>query len=177
MFSPHIYSDWMKEIQDKKYEGIFIDFILPLKSELNFSLMRILDLGIGKGWFEDKLRERGLTPEIIGIDKDIIKPKKGLKRLVADGNYLPFKDEVFDFVISIDVLHLIKNTEEISRVIKKRGMALLGIFSNPYDLEEKRERFLRKIKNLKLIKESVVGDPKKEISYVGLFKKGPWSSG
>ncbi|MFB6088232.1 MAG: methyltransferase domain-containing protein, partial [Candidatus Aenigmatarchaeota archaeon] len=160
MFTPYIYSDWMREIQEKKFEGLFIDFILPLKSELNFNSIKMLDVGIGKGWFEDKFKDRNMNPDIFGLDIETFKPSKNFERVVGDGNLLPFKNSTFDLLVSVDTMHLIDNPREVFRVMKNNSFAILGIFSSPYNLNEKRKELLTKAKNLNLLKESVVGDPK-----------------
>ena len=172
MFTPSIYSDWMKKVQNKKYEGILIDFLLPLHRKLDFNKMKFLDVGIGKGWFEKRLLNRGIKPIMIGIDmeKDYSKIDK-VKTIIGDGSTLPFKNEYFDFIISLDTLHLIRNTSEIFRVLKKDGYALISIFCNEYNAKDKRDNFLARIGDVKILKEGIVGDPDEELSYVFLLKK------
>ncbi|RLJ01622.1 MAG: hypothetical protein DRP11_04100 [Candidatus Aenigmatarchaeota archaeon] len=175
-FTPSIYSRWMKEVQEKKYEGILLEFILPLHSKMNLGSMRILDVGIGKGWFEDILRDRGMAPEIVGIDK-VPFDTKGVDIIVGDGGALPLKEGLFDMVISFDTVHLISDTKDMVRVLKDNGLLLISIHCNEYNMPEKRNELLGRFRGMKVLKESVVGDPDKELSYVVLMRKGPWSSG
>lgn len=171
-FTGEIYSDWMKTTQEKKYNEILIDYILPLKNEIDFARNKTLDIGIGKAWFEKKLNERGIKANVIGVDIERTDMAvDNVDFLVADGNNLPFRDKQFNFVVSFDTIHLLKNPSEIERVMKSDGYALISIFCNEFNWIDKKKKLKSLFSNLNIIKESLVGDPKDEISYVALMKK------
>lgn len=168
-FTEKIYASWMRETQQKKYEGIFMDFIVPSMQKLKLSRAKMLDVGVGDGWFEAFLAEKGIVPRLaVGVDSAMRTPASLF--VLSDGNALPFKDGAFDVVVSFDTIHLIKNVHELVRVVKKRGFLLVSDFCNPETMEGKRSRMLKSFEGLKLLKEGVVGD-EREWDYVALFKK------
>ncbi len=172
-FTSEIYSDWMKSTQGKKYKDVFLDFILPLKGNMDLEKDKILDIGIGKGWFEKKLHERGVRTEVFGLDVEKTDlATDSVNFIVGDGDYMPFKDSCFDMVISFDTIHILKNPGEIERVIKKGGFALISTYCNERNFKEKAQR-IKSLFGMKELKEGLVGDPNEEMSYVVLFKKGP----
>src|SRR3989338_660062 len=62
-FFDKIYDSW-KDKQLEKYEEIF-PLILPYLIEIN----SVLDLGIGKAWFESFLLSKGIKfPRVLGVD-------------------------------------------------------------------------------------------------------------
>lgn len=84
---------------------------------------KVLDIGCATGWISYLAKEEGA--EIIAtdifdswIDKNIIPFQ------LADKENLPFSDNIFDFVITANVLHhgdLYKTTKEAHRVLKSGG--------------------------------------------------------
>lgn len=93
----------------------------------------IIDVGSGTGRFAKPLQEMGFG--VIGVDvaRGMLAKasEKGVRGLVvADAHSLPFKDESFDVVIIVHVLHLVKDwrtvASEISRVCRKRVVSLVG---------------------------------------------------
>ena len=107
---------------------------------------RILDLGCGNGRFYEKLKESVYTgidnsEELIKIAKE--KYKEGDFR-VASALELPFKNEEFDKIYSLAVLHHIPKdyhnifVEESKRVLKKNGILVLTIW-NLKDRKEKQD--------------------------------------
>ena len=116
MYSDKIYNSW-KPIQNEKYKQIVKNIdIRPLLK------LPTADIGIGSGIFEEFLQKRGIEiKNIIGVDKNVNMIKKQrvkLKNIIADANSLPFKDNIFGFIICLDTIHLIKNVKEIKRVLK-----------------------------------------------------------
>ena len=79
----------------------------------------ILDLGCGTGFSSEILIEKGY--KVIGIDilsdmllkikekKSIYQELHGLELILADINYLPFKNEKFDHIVSISAYNFIIN--------------------------------------------------------------------
>ena len=60
---------------------------------------------------------------VISVDKneDYIKSGSG-EKYVGDVNNLQFENETFDWVFCIDSVHLLTNTKELIRVLKKKGV-------------------------------------------------------
>jgi ubiquinone/menaquinone biosynthesis C-methylase UbiE len=106
---------------------------------------RILDLGSGPGIIPLRMSQFSkddLGIEIIGIDisdkaltvgNRVIKKKEltqWIRLIKADCENLPFKDRVFDAVVSNATINLLLNKErsffEMSRVIKDGGSIMLG---------------------------------------------------
>lgn len=120
---------------------------------------KVLDVGCGSGRFFNYLKDTDYT----GIDfsKNLINEAKkrfpNEKFIVGDALSLPFKDNSFDKVYSIAVLHQIPKEEyrfkalnEIKRVLKKDGVAFITVWNiksdskilksnSSYFLEDKNE--------------------------------------
>lgn len=168
-FTEKIYEPWMRETQTRKYEGVYMDFILPSMQKLRLARARVLDVGVGEGWFESFLEEKGITPKLsVGVDSTV-HALHGLF-VLSDGSALPFRDGTFDVVVSFDTIHLIQNVRELVRVVRKNGFLLVTDYCNPHTMEGKRTRMLKSFEGLKLLKEGVVGD-EREWDYVTLFQK------
>lgn len=102
-------------------------------------ITKILDFGCGSGALQEQF-ERKFNVKTYGIDtsKKAIEycQKRGLTRIkIFDGKIIPFKENSFDMVAAIDVLEHIKNDsfslEEIKRVLKKNGLAILLVPAHP----------------------------------------------
>jgi len=168
-FTEEIYESWMRETQAKKYEGIFFDFIVPSMQKLKLSRARVLDVGIGDGWFEEFLSRKGIKPRlVIGVDSILHAPNSHF--VLSDGDFLPFKDGAFDVVVSFDTVHLLDGVKELVRVVRKNGFLLISDFCNASTMDSKRAKMLKSFGALKLLKEGVVGD-ERELDYVALFRK------
>lgn len=136
------------EIRNKVYSFFLKNFIPyeelieDILNELNFETsLYVLDAGCGFGIFEKKLIEKGIIKNIkieaIDISKKIIQIAKknislyeNINLEVMDLNEkLKFNDEIFDAIICINVIYLVKdplNTLlEFYRVLKKRGKLIL----------------------------------------------------
>jgi SAM-dependent methyltransferase len=105
------YPDWVME-----------DILAALGKVLSKDAL-VLDMGVGTGRFAQPLQVRGYR--VIGIDisaRMLRKAKeKGTEDLIrADACSLPFRDGVFEFALSIHVMHLISTwrcaLSEIGRV-------------------------------------------------------------
>jgi ubiquinone/menaquinone biosynthesis C-methylase UbiE len=106
----------------------------------------ILDLACGNGVFTRKLVKRGcrvagidISPKAILSDKKIT--ERGCNLLVGDAESLPFKNEVFDKVVSLCSLEHFENDEEalreIYRVLKVNGIVVLTVDSFTWNLSGK----------------------------------------
>lgn len=101
---------------------------------------KILDVGCGGGFHTNKLAKKGFT-DITGVDisrqslevAEKFDSTKTVKYIEADAYSLPFDDNVFDVVISIDFLEHVDKPEmvikEISRVTKKGGVFFFHTFN------------------------------------------------
>ncbi len=125
MFTNKIYG-YMEEIQKRKIARILEE----VKPE-----GKILDVGSGPGFLSEFI---GAVS--VDIDLENLKKARGAK-VLASGDFLPFRSHAFDIVFCIDVVHLLKNTGEIFRVCKE---AVVSCFCNRYNHYEKLE-FLKSI--------------------------------
>lgn len=117
-------------------------FNILLTDELDVKNKEILDVGCGYGWIELAMLKKSIK-KIIGIEpseNDLFTPKKYVKSkrakfVVGSAIDIPFKKNVFDTVVSWEVIeHIPLNTEtkmfqEVNRVLKKNGVFYL---STPY---------------------------------------------
>lgn len=102
---------------------------------------RVLDLGAGpEGKFARELAESGINATVVSLSPDLIYPEYRLKvakpALAALGQTLPFADETFDRIFSLNVIpHLLSKDSylvfirEVARILKKNGIARIGIAS------------------------------------------------
>lgn len=153
MFSPQIYSSW-KETQEQKYKAI-----LQFFPEVFYGL--VLDIGSGKGYLEEFLSGK-IDANIVGIDVE--KPSS----ILASGSELPFKDNSFDRIVCIDSMHLI-SSNDFHRVLKKGGLALISIFFNQENFNEKDKLVEDKLSGFKIISSKIADG--KESEYMVLAKK------
>jgi len=122
---------FLKENSEKiKIEGIDADetYITEIVKRSRANGV-ILDIGAGTAYFTIKIAKRTLNVEIVALDlssasikiaKDNVSNVKdvNIHLLIADGRYLPFKNEAFWLVTSRLAPHSIK---EAYRVLKKNG--------------------------------------------------------
>lgn len=106
--------------------------------------MKILEVGCGRGFYEQAVLTVYSDVEIVGIDTSekylaVARQKIQGKRVSfvkADGRELPFKDNSFDRVICSEVLEHIKEDtsvlKEIYRVLKSSGLALITVPNKNY---------------------------------------------
>ena len=108
---------------------------------------KILDIGCGKGFMLYDFSKLNPKFEIFGLDiseyaiKNCIEPLKG-KLQVGNAISLPYPDNHFDLVISINTHHnldgedIIKAFNEVERVTKKNSFIVLDAYSNEKEKEE-----------------------------------------
>ncbi len=162
MFFPDIYGSW-EEKQREKYEGIFRVLGDGFLSKLFRS--RSLDIGYGAGFMKKFLESRGTAADLYGIDT---RPASAEKFVIGDGAQLPFRDESFDFVVSIDTMHLI-GSDDFRRVLRKRGHTLLGLFFNDDNRQERVKLLHDKLRGFEILMEFEVRGQENE--YVVLARK------
>lgn len=139
---------------------------------LKKSTGKVLDLGSGSGRHLTKIKKGKMylvdfSSEMLKLaEKKAKKEKINAEFIQADLTKLPFKNNFFDYIISISALHCLKPSEhkkavkEIYRVLKKSGRALIGVWN-----------FSSKRFNQKKGKEKIVGWRDKGKRYYYLFEE------
>ncbi len=151
-----IYENWMGETQRKKIFKILKEVFVPKNS-------RVLDIGCGPGFLEEKI------PWAVAVDinPEYLKKIKG-EKFLASGDSLPYKKE-FDFVFCIDILHLLKNPRKIIEYLKPGGLLIATIFCNENNYNERFAKLKELFSGMKLEKEFLVKG-EKEWDAVCIFK-------
>ena len=130
-----------------KLEKIFVNLsavtrnikvIERLFSQIDLSNVKnVLEIGCGIGVLSSYLAEKygwrvtgiDLDPEQIKSAKKTHREDKNLNFLKADALKLPFMENEFDLVLSVDALHHIPNRnetfDELNRVLKSNGFYIL----------------------------------------------------
>ena len=154
-FTGKIYEEWMREIQSKKIRGI----LKCIKPE-----PRVLDVGCGAGFLEE------YQPGVYAVDIDIKNLKKArARKVLADGNHLPFKSKSFNTLFCIDVIHLLRGIKELGRVLSSGGKAVVSTFCSEYNKKEKLKWLREQFKEWKKEKDFFVGE--KELDAVLVVMK------
>lgn len=110
------------------------EFIGILLKKINLSKnLKILDIGAGTGNDVNQIRKFG-SVFVLDIDKkslDLIPDNLVEEKLVADACNIPYPDNIFDVVVSFDVLEHIKDdflvVSEIKRVLKPGGFFIFTV--------------------------------------------------
>lgn len=116
---------------------LVLGLIKPLKNKDSF-LTKLLDAGCGTGGMFTRLKDEEPAIKCVGLDisAEALKycRKRGLDNLVQSSvEYMPFADQTFNLIISLDVLyHLqvgedVKALMEIHRVMSRGGYAILQL--------------------------------------------------
>ena len=121
----------------RQKEGIFTIIDGLLQEEENLGALSLLDVGCGDGWYTARFAEKakevvGIDPseQAIGFAKQLV--KKAAFR-VGSATDIPFDDETFDVVVSIQTLEhippedLSRACEEITRVVKRGGAVIISV--------------------------------------------------
>lgn len=122
--SADFYNNRYRNIQYEKYSRMLNS--MELKG-------MILDLGSGTGMLSDFLNK-----EIIGVDFSInmLKKSENKHRILGDAENLPFKNNVFDFVLSFTLFQNLpgfKMFNEVKRILKTSSLFVLTILRKKYD--------------------------------------------
>ena len=139
----------------KKGRIIGLEFLGIEENELNiFEDKIILDVGIGSGSTARLWASKAREFHGIDISKAIHKVKNALKISTkspilaqADLNHLPYENDVFDFIVSIGVLHHAPNTKlalkNVIRVLKPNGKMIFYIYKKKSPIREFSDDFIR----------------------------------
>ncbi len=119
----------------------------------------VLDLGSGSGRHLTKIK--GGKMYLVDFSEEMIKlAKKKATKLKVPGEFivadisknLPFKDNFFDYAISISALHCLppeyhkKAIAELYRVMKKKGKVLIGVWnfqSKRFNQKQGKEKLIK----------------------------------
>ena len=102
------------------------------KKNINFSGMKVLELGAGQGGYSQVFKKYAKELVISDLEKPFIlklDSSFNFKKIDVSKKY-PFKDNTFDFVFSCSLIEHIKNPKnmlsEIKRVLKSNGYLYLS---------------------------------------------------
>lgn len=121
------------ENKHRKYSIHRPQYKLGIELLRDASGVRALDLGCGLGEFTDILRDRGYdTYAVEGLEEFVSSVRERYDK-VWQANLefedLPFEDDSFDIVVSLDVIEHLWNTvhylDEIKRIVKPGGAVIL----------------------------------------------------
>ncbi len=146
----------------------------------------VLDLACGNGVSTANMNGK----MVVGLDlsaKQMIRAKSKFKKInfvMGDAEKLPFKDNTFDYVVAINMLHHVyhpvKVLSEIFRVLKKGGK-LLSVDPNLYNPIGFTGRGLYRLLGLKRIfptfPQFALGEDERQFTksdYYKLFKRSPF---
>lgn len=112
--------------------------------------MMIGDFGCGQSLFYEKLKVQYPAPTFLDITMSSLRTIDYGLRINADIRSLPIRDEVYDIITCIGVIHHLPNMEpafeEISRILKKDGLAIIGVYS-PASIQAKIRKFYDYLSN------------------------------
>ncbi len=157
--------------------------LIPSKDNFN-----VLDLGCGNGASTANIKGQ----LVVGLDlseKQLIKAKKRFPKrefVVGDARNLPFKNNSFDLIIAINMLHHVNDPENVLkdcfRVLKKGGK-LLTVDPNLYNPIGFMGRGLFRLLRLKSIfptfPQFALGEEENQYTkkqYYALFQKSPFKT-
>ncbi|MBN1923603.1 MAG: class I SAM-dependent methyltransferase [Nanoarchaeota archaeon] len=135
---------------------------------------RVLDLGCGTGFSTIVLKEKGFNVTGCDVNEHMLDyaKKKGLRTVLCDIRSLHFKDEEFDYLISISTIQWVKPREyedvlrEIHRVVK--DSAIIQFY--PKNSAEF-EHFIKIARKLFHTEAFVIGTGNKAKTYIRLKKR------
>lgn len=110
-------------------DGINRDLVLEVFAKLGIDLSgrKVLDVGCGRGFFGDVVREFG--GEYTGVD--FVVSRRGFRLVLADAARLPFPDATFDVLCCIDAFEHFPDSDaaaaEFRRVLRPDGLVFLSV--------------------------------------------------
>jgi ubiquinone/menaquinone biosynthesis C-methylase UbiE len=136
---PAKYERWYVSSLGRVYAESVARVLRPWLCESAGSL--VLDIGCGPGLAMEQLLSS--ESEIIGLDCSLEMAQRASKRsqqtsrphhfVVGTVERIPFPDATFDFALCINCLEFVENREaafdEISRVLRPNGIAILGMLN------------------------------------------------
>ena len=135
----------------KKSRKAYQTIIEQIKNEISAD-MDVLDMGTGTGQIPISIHGNVKSIDAIDFSSEMIlmaqaKADKNridnVRFLVKDGNHLNYKDDSFDVVLIINLLHVVPDPENIineaKRMVKEDGKVIIASFLNDENL---RSRFI-----------------------------------
>lgn len=127
------YDSWFKTPAGSKVFKLELKTLFDLIKP--FQGMKMLDVGIGTGFFALEFANRGV--EISGIDPSEkmieIATKRGLNAQIGSGEDIPFGDDLFDAVLSMTSMEFSSDPDkfisEMARVVKPAGIIVVAVLN------------------------------------------------
>jgi len=115
--------------------------------------IKLLNIGIGNGYLESKILIQNKDIKLFGIDISKVTIKNIRTKIsgnfqVANIKKIPYEDNLFDFVVALDVLEHLSCQDlnmgllEVGRVIKKKGKLIISVPLNENLIDKKLNRHL-----------------------------------
>ena len=142
----------------KKSYKAYQNIIRKIKNEVTTE-MNVLDIGTGTGEIPISIYKDVKSIEAIDFSQEMIKIAKNkaenrgienIKFLVQDSNDLNYKDNSFDVIIIINLLHIVPKPEnvinEAKRLIKKDGTIIISTFLHNENIKSRIISYIMKRK-------------------------------
>ena len=142
----------------KKSHKAYQTIIKLIKNEISTG-MDILDMGTGTGEVPISICDDVKSINAIDFSPEMIQTaqkkadRNGIKNinfLVQDSSHLNYKDNSFDVILIINLLHVVPNPENIineaKRLIKKDGKIIIASFLNDENLKSRLISYIMKRK-------------------------------
>ncbi|MFQ5816176.1 MAG: methyltransferase domain-containing protein, partial [Candidatus Hydrothermarchaeaceae archaeon] len=101
----------------------------------------------------------------VDVDAENLKRIEGIGFL-ASGEQLPFMDSSFDVVFCLDTVHLLSDVEELDRVMRRNGRAVVTRYCSEYNKGERMAELKNLVTDWELLDEFFVGTRGKELDAV-----------
>lgn len=169
---------WNKKIEAgddfRKLDPMSKDRIIQVVRMIRGKKGKILDLGFGYGYFEQKIKEKKSNFELYGTDISSYAVERARKKysknfFVGSISKLSFNDNLFDYVISLECLEHIESNKifktlgEIKRVLKIKGKAIFSVpINEKYTKDFNPNNHLRRYSEKLFIQELIIAGFKAE---------------
>lgn len=146
LFYNEIADSWSSKINNPETNKRLNVVFRKLLNKREIQNKKFLEIGCGLGYFSNKAVKMGakvtgidIGPKLVSINKKLT--PKG-KFIVSSASKLPFKDGMFDVVLSTEVIEHVDNQKdaikEMFRVLKKNGVLVITtpnrVFKPLFDL-------------------------------------------